>query len=125
MKKSLIISVLLLLLTGCNRTIYIPVESVRTEYIDRLKSDSIYMHDSILIHMKGDTVWMEKYRYKYKDRIVTDSIVLKDTIRIPYPVLEIKEVNRLNSFESFQIWCGRILMIILLGWLGIKYLRIR
>lgn len=125
MKNFLFISILILIITGCNRTIYVPVESVRSEFIDKLKSDSIYLHDSVFIRMKGDTIWYEKYRYKYKDRIVADSIFSNDTIRIPYPVLEIKEVNRLNSFQSFQIWCGRILMIILLGWLVIKYYRIR
>ncbi len=119
MKKIFITSILAIILSSCTKTIYVPVESLRTEYIDRMKSDSVYLHDSILVRMKGDTVWMEKYRYMYKDRVVKDSILIQDTIRIPYPVIEVRETNRLNSFQSFQIWCGRIvlfLLLILIGW---------
>lgn len=127
MKKALIIKITALLVlslafVGCKtRSIYIPVESVRTEYKDRLQRDSIHLYDSVFLKVKGDTVWLEKYKYQYRDKIVRDSIFLNDTIRVPYPVEVAKETNRLTSFQSFQLWCGRILLLLIIAWIGVKW----
>lgn len=89
-----IIYVLLVLsLIGCRTRIqYIPVESVRTEYKDRLQRDSIYFRDSIFMREKGDTVFIDRWRYLYKDKLITDTLIVNDTIRVPYPVE--KELTR-------------------------------
>ncbi len=124
MRNLICIALCLLLLQGCRtKLIYIPQKSVRTEYIDRIKTDSVYLHDSVMVKMKNDTVFFEKYRYLYKDRLVRDSVLVSDSIRIPYPVEVEKEVNRLSSFQSFQLWCGRILLLLLIAWAGIWWLR--
>lgn len=124
MRNLICIALCLLLLQGCRtKLIYIPQKSVRTEYIDRIKTDSVYLHDSVMVKMKNDTVFFEKYRYLYKDRFVRDSVLISDSIRIPYPVEVEKEVNRLSSFQSFQLWCGRILLLLLIAWAGIWWLR--
>ncbi|WP_165022209.1 hypothetical protein [Dysgonomonas sp. ZJ279] len=122
MKNILILSILIsFLLISCkSKTIYVPVESVKTEYKDRLYRDSVYLHDSIMIKMKGDTVWYEKYKTVYKDKLVRDSVFITDSVQVPYPVIEQQEVNRLSSFQSFQIWCGRILLILLILYFGLK-----
>lgn len=118
--------VLMFLLTSC-KTKYVPVESVRTEYINKYLKDSIHLYDSIYVdrYMKGDTIFMfkEKYKYLYRDRLKTDTVLNIDSIQIPYPVIEYKEVNTLSSFQSFQIWCGRILLLILVAYFGIKFIR--
>ncbi|MFV0538697.1 MAG: hypothetical protein ACK5M3_15240 [Dysgonomonas sp.] len=81
-------------LSGCKtKTIYIPVESVRTEYRERLQRDSVHLYDSVFLKLKGDTVWLEKYKYIYRDRLRTDTIALSDTIAKPYPVVETREVK--------------------------------
>ncbi|MBD8388204.1 hypothetical protein [Dysgonomonas sp. BGC7] len=124
MRNLICIALCLLLLQGCRtKLIYIPQESVRTEYIDRIRTDSVYLHDSVIVKMKNDTVFFEKYRYLYKDRLVRDSVLVSDSIRIPYPVEVEKEVNRLSSFQSFQLWCGRILLLLFIAWAGIWWLR--
>ena len=48
------------------KTQYVPVESARTEYRDRWRTDSIYNRDSIFLSVRGDTVWMEKYITRYR-----------------------------------------------------------
>lgn len=69
---------LLLLLTvlfiGC-RTIEVPVPVVKTEieYRDRVERDTAYVHDSVYIHQKGDTVYLEKYKYIYQEHVKTDT----------------------------------------------------
>lgn len=124
MRNLICIALCLLLLQGCRtKLIYVPQESVRTEYIDRIKTDSVYLQDSVMVKVKNDTVFFEKYRYLYKDRFVRDSVLISDSIRIPYPVEVEKEVNRLSSFQSFQLWCGRILLLLLIAWAGIWWLR--
>lgn len=109
--------------SSCTKTIYIPVESVRTEYKDRMLRDSIYHYDSVFVKLKGDTVFFEKYKYLYRDKLVRDSIFKTDSIQVPYPVAIEKEVNRLSSFQSFQVWCGRILLLLIAGWIGVRWIR--
>jgi len=112
------------LLSGCKpQMMYVPVESVRTEYKDRIQRDSVHLYDSVLVKMKGDTVWLEKYKYLYRDKLVRDSVFVTDSVQVPYPVEVEKEVNRLTSFQSFQIWCGRILLLLILIFFGLKWLR--
>lgn len=109
---------------GCKaRTVYVPVANLQKEYIDKWHRDSVYLHDSVVTILKGDTVFREKYRYRYRDRWLRDSIICIDSIRVPFPVIEQVEVNRINSLQHFQIWCGRILLILLLGYFGILLLK--
>jgi hypothetical protein len=111
----------ILLLSGCKtNTVYVPVETVKTEYQDRILRDSVRLYDSVFVLIKGDTVRLEKYKYLYRDKLVRDSIFRSDTIRVPYPVVETKEVNRPTGWQWFQIWCGRILLLIALGFIGWK-----
>lgn len=96
--KSLLINLLACSLiatwSGCrSKTVYIPIESVRTEYRDRLQLDSVHLYDSVFLKLKGDTVWFEKYKYIYRDRLRTDTILKSDSIAIPYPVVETREVK--------------------------------
>ncbi|WP_255490462.1 hypothetical protein [Dysgonomonas sp. 511] len=126
----IIIFIILVGLFGCKaKTIYVPVESSKNEYNKSEGRDSVYIRDSIYFteYKKGDTVYqfMYKDRYYWKDKIVKDSIYINDTIRVTYPVDVEKEVNRLTSFQSFQVWCGRILLLILLGWFGFKIIKNR
>ena len=94
MKKATIIALSIILLMSticsCTRKIYVPVESVRVEYKDRLQRDSIYMLDSVRIVQRNDTIFMERWRTEFKYRNLRDSIFINDTLRIPYPVKEIE-----------------------------------
>ncbi len=117
----ILLSLLLLLFGSCKtNTVYVPVETVKTEYKDRIFRDSVRLYDSVFVKMANDTVWMEKYKYLYRDRLMRDSVFVSDSIQVPYPVVEYKEVNRLSSFQSFQIWCGRIGMVLLFLYFVVK-----
>lgn len=116
------VTLLGLLLFSC-KTKYVPIESVRTEYKDRYSRDSIYVHDSIIFKQNGDSIIIEKYKYEYKDKIVRDTTRFISIMQIPFPVEVTKEVNKITSFQSFQIWCGRLLLLLILGYIGIKWLK--
>ena len=116
MKKILIIILVTLLMVGCasQKMVYVPIEkeTAKTEYVDRLQRDSIYVQDSIFIHHKGDTVFKEKYRYLFVDKLIRDSIYIHDSIKVdkPYPVEVVKEVNKLTNFQTVCVWLGKILI---------------
>jgi hypothetical protein len=65
--------------------------------------------------MQGDTVWLEKYRYLYRDKLVRDSVFVTDSIQVPYPVVEIKEINKLYGWQKILIWVGVLSLLALTG----------
>ena len=89
MKRILLLSVSLLLLAGCKTAA--PLISVpRNDSIvirDRFVRDSIYIHDSVIVRLKADTVYIEHWKELWKEsaRVTTDT-VYKDkvvTVRLP------------------------------------------
>jgi hypothetical protein len=123
MKKTLFFILFFIGFAACNKTVYVPVESVRTEYRDNYLRDSVYLLDSVFVKEKGDTVWIEKYKYLYRDRLLKDSICISDTIRVPFPVETPVKVNYVSSLQNFQIWLGRIFLALVAGYFGVRYLR--
>lgn len=100
---------LALLCGGCTRKVYVPVESVRTEYKDRVqlqtRFDSVFQRDSVAVLIKGDTVKIERWRdrIKYRDREVHDTIISikTDSVSVPYPV-----EKELSKWEKTKMDAG-------------------
>lgn len=88
--RSLLIVILVFIFTSCTTTKYIdrpvPVETVRTEYINQLYRDSVFIHDSIDRYISGDTVYQYKYKYIYKYLNRTDTLVKTDSIEVPVEI---------------------------------------
>lgn len=109
--------------TSCRSIKYVPVETVRTEYKtrDSIRFDSIYQRDSVLLLVKGDTVYKEKYKYLYKYQYLnrTDTVIKVDSVQVPYPV-----EKRLTRWQSIKMelggWAFGIIIVfalIIAGWL--------
>ena len=102
--RGLLIVILVFIFTSCTTTKYIdrpvPVETVRTEYINQLYRDSVFIHDSIDRYISGDTVYQYKYKYIYKYLNRTDTLIKTDSIEVPVEikVTEIKEVNKIRWY---------------------------
>lgn len=96
-----------LLAFSCTTTEYVPVETTKTDsiYISLFERDSIYVHDSVYVRDKGDTVYIEKVKYLYKEKVRTDTVYAErtDSIRIPYPV-----ERKLGKWEETYLAVGRI-----------------
>lgn len=118
--NKIIFIILILIFTGCSKTIYIPVESVKTEYRNVLQRDSIHILDSVFMSIKGDTVYKERIRITYKDKLKRDSIYINDTIRIPYPIEKRVEVNKLNWFQKTSMYGFTSIIVGLIMWFLIK-----
>ena len=115
MKTIVFVILSILFLFGCRTQKdiqYVPVQTTKIEYQDRLQRDSIHVLDSVFIHQKGDTVWLERYKTVYKEYLKHDSVSKTDTIRVPCPVTVEKPVNYITGWQHFQIWLGRILLAI-------------
>ena len=102
---------LMALLVSC-RTQYVPVETVRTEYINRTdtvhKTDTVTNEKETVIREvnKGDSALLAKYGIQIKDNermllflqreldlerskereVQHDTTIVRDTIQVPYPV---------------------------------------
>lgn len=132
MKKLLLIFLLFCLGCSSPKYIEIPIETVRTEYIYRLdkdstsKLDSTYVHDSIYIKEKGDTVFQYKERTKYKieyqDKIINkvDTILKVDSIEKPIIIKEEVDVNKLHWWQKGLMYSGLALLIGIIFKLYIK-----
>lgn len=119
-----LIWLLALIFTSCKSTVYVPVESVRTEYKDKYLRDSIYLKELVRIYQRGDTVFKDSTVYKYKDRVKTDSIFIRDTIRIPLPVPikgDTVYTNKLNWYQEASVWFTSLVLVALALYIGIKY----
>lgn len=110
-----------LVLSGC-RTEYIPLETVRYDslFFARMIHDSVYVRDSVYIHVKGDTVIKNKDKYVYIDRIKVDTFYV-DRWRdrdVPVPV-----ERKLSWWEKVKMDFGGWSMMIVTGWSAIVLLK--
>ena len=116
------------LLTGCKTIEYVPVVEHHTEYVAKtdtfIQKDSVFCHDSVYIHSKGDTVWYERwkveYRDRWKERIVTDTIIRSDSIPVPYPV-----EKKLNLWGRTKQNFGGYAILILVVAAAVAILRLK
>lgn len=116
---------LVLITVGCTRMVYIPVESVKTEYINKMSIDSIYLYDSVYLKEKGDTIFMEKYKYSYRDRLRVDTVIQKDSIRVPYPVIVEKKLTWWQKIKlEFADWY-LLATVLVVGFFAVKRLRMK
>ena len=53
---------------------------VHTGYVGSVVRDSVFLRDSIFLHVKADTVFLTKYRTLYKERVVRDTVMVCDTL---------------------------------------------
>lgn len=81
---------LLFVLSGCKSIQYVPVVEYHTDsiYITKWQRDSVWLHDSVTIKERGDSVWVERWHTKYIEKLKTDTLykATHDTIPAPYPV---------------------------------------
>ena len=110
-------------LTSCTTTRVVTVEKVKTDttYITKHQRDSIWLHDSIHVTERGDTIRIERWHTKYIEREVHDTLYRAKTDSIPVPYEVIKEVPRQKSwFERTMFSIGIIALMALALFLAMK-----
>ena len=121
-----VVIIIALLFCSCTKTEYISVEKVRNDTVwqNHTKHDSIWVHDSIRVTDKGDTVRIEKWHTKYVESIRHDTVykARTDSVPVPYPV--IKEVEKPHSkFEKGLIGVGILSLMALVIFIAFKLKR--
>ena len=95
--KHILLFIVALLLVGCKGQERI-VETVRTEYKDRLveKVDTVSVKDSSFVYVKGDTLYIYKYRDRWREKIVRDTSYIMKTDSIEIPIY----IEKILSFQD-------------------------
>ena len=104
-------------LTSCTTTRVVTVERVKndTTYITKQQRDSIWLHDSIRVSEKGDTISIERWHTKYIEREVHDTLYRAKTDSVPVPYEVIKEVPaELSWWQTARIHLANILLYAIL-----------
>jgi len=104
-------------LTSCTTTRVVTVERVKndTTYITKQQRDSIWLHDSIHVMERGDTISIERWHTKYIEREIHDTLYRAKTDSIPVPYEVIKEVPaELSWWQTARIHLANILLYAIL-----------
>lgn len=94
-------------------------ESNNTTVTHTLMRDSVYLHDSIYVTARSDTIYIERWHTRWRDRTVEKT----DTLRLETTKTEVREVRYVPKFYR---WCTAILAIIVLLLIArvcLKYVR--
>lgn len=116
MAGAILILIAILLLTSCKSVEYVEVVKVRTDttYITKQQRDSIWLHDSIHIKERGDTMLIERWHTKYIEKVTHDTtyVATHDTIPQPYPVTQYVE-KKLSWMQKSLMGVGLLALMAL------------
>ena len=95
-------SLILGALSSCGTTKTIVKEGERhIEWRDRIteRRDSIYVHDSVYLHSRGDTVYLERWRTRIRERTLRDTVYLQkiDSVYVETQVKKTSAIADVNS----------------------------
>ncbi len=105
-------------LSSCTTTKYVEVPVVKNHTTYKVDSvrDSIYVRDSTVIWMRGDTVFKDRWRDRVRDLrgtlIIKDTVT--DTITKPLYITKTKEKaveKELTWFQKLMLGSGKVVWI--------------
>lgn len=104
---------------SCTTTRYVPIIDHHTDTLvyTQHHRDSIYMHDSIHVREKGDTIRIERWHTRWRDRWQYDTVYISktDSVPVPYPVEVVKEVAKpLTWWQQTRMHVGGIVIFLLI-----------
>ena len=125
MKNLCLIILVAVLLVGCKtKERVVTVEKVRndTTYVTKHQRDSIWLHDSIHVTEKGDTIRIERWHTKYVEKATHDTLYQHktDSVPVPYPVEKLVE-RELTWWQQTRLHLANI-MLWLLGIGGVVFI---
>ena len=104
----------LLLLSGCSRVQYVPMQTVLKDSIvfHRIDIDSVVIKDSIFIDRTKDTVYKYVERWQEKYIIRNDTTVIERVDSIP---VEVKVEKQLTRWQQMKIDYGDNVLVMLVA----------
>ena len=107
---------ILTLFSGCKSIEYVEVPKVvkDTTYIVKNQKDSVWLHDSIHVKEKGDTVLIEKWHTQWKERLLVDTVYKSKTDSI-FVVKTIEKKQELSWWQKLRMTLGTIMIMFILA----------
>ena len=104
----------LLLLSGCSRVQYVPMQTVLKDSIvfHRIDIDSVVIKDSIFIDRTKDTVYKYVERWNEKYIIRNDTTIIERVDSIP---VEVKVEKQLTRWQQIKIDYGDNVLVMLVA----------
>ena len=104
----------LLLLPGCSRVQYIPMQTVLKDSIvfHRIDIDSVVIKDSIFIDRTKDTIYKYVERWNEKYIIRNDTTIIERVDSIP---VEVKVEKQLTRWQQIKIDYGDNVLVMLVA----------
>ena len=122
----IVITILMLAFCSCKSVEYVPVIEHKTDTViqTKVQKDSIWLHDSIHVTEKGDTIRIEKWHTKYVEKQVHDTLYQSkaDSIPVPYPVTEYVE-KKLSTWQVVLMVIGTLTLIGIIVFVAMKLKR--
>lgn len=113
-------------MTSCKSIEYVPVIEHKTDTViqTKVQKDSLFLHDSVYVKEKGDSVLIERWHTKYitRERHDTTYISKTDTVPQPYPVTKYVEKQLSKPQKGLMTLCILSLMALVI-FLAIKIKR--
>lgn len=124
-----VVAIVAILLMFCSckaheKLVVVTEHRTDTTYIVKQRTDSIWMHDSIHVREKGDTVMIERWHTMYKEKMIRDTLLQcrVDSVPVPYPVEKLVE-KQLTWWQNARLSLANILLALLGG--GVLYCMVR
>ena len=121
------IVVIIMMMCSCKTIEYVPVVEKEVHhdsiYFTKVQRDSVWLHDSISVKEKGDTIRIEKWHTKYIEKQVHDTTYVAKVDSIPVPYEVIKEVPaKLSKTQKGLILIGilTLMAVIIFGAFWLK-----
>ena len=104
----------LLLLSGCSRVQYVPMQTVLKDSIvfHRIDIDSVVIKDSIFIDRTKDTIYKYVERWQEKYIIRNDTTIIERVDSIP---VEVKVEKQLTRWQQIKIDYGDNVLVMLVA----------
>ena len=102
----------MLLLSGCSRVQYVPMQTVLKDSIVFHRIDSVVMKDSIFIDRTKDTVYKYVERWQEKYIIRNDTTIIERVDSIP---VEVKVEKQLTRWQQIKIDYGDNVLVMLVA----------
>ena len=108
------VAALVLLLPGCSRVQYVPMQTVLKDSIvfHRIDIDSVVIKDSIFIDRTKDTVYKYVERWQEKYIIRNDTTIIERVDSIP---VEVKVEKQLTRWQQMKIDYGDNVLVMLVA----------
>ena len=107
--KNIVFLGLVICSTAC-KSVQTTANSTTNHATAQLQRDSIYLHDSIFVRIRADTVYLEKWHTRWREKEITRT----DTVQVENIKVETKEVRYVPRFYKYCAALTALLLILLL-----------